>query len=357
MLFESLKIAHPLIEYNDEALKLVISLKEKFKDKVYDRNQIDEMLFENITQRRIVLTKKLLVFESFANIYSRSKISDSLFRILNVEFTPSQLLWSMKFTLKLYNDEISDEQLVKTRLYLDENFDFETYSLKQSDSSKLSNDINNTKKLEEGESDAIGYSDVGKCTSCGDCFSFINTELTKDLPVLSSSNNQTLSKVNVINISIEKSDAVELSAYKERLSSQQKEVQSLQDEKTRLENQKKRAEGILTLLKQFIKLKDFFTSNTWLCSFMLGFIQKVLDGSSRLDDTNFIKEIVCFYLQNEATILEGGYTSYSDFVFQEEDEPTTDEELYNKKIELIGEAFKHMEAHLYAKIQEILNDS
>eukprot|EP00340_Litonotus_pictus_P005549 CAMPEP_0170527818 /NCGR_PEP_ID=MMETSP0209-20121228/13299_1 /TAXON_ID=665100 ORGANISM="Litonotus pictus, Strain P1" /NCGR_SAMPLE_ID=MMETSP0209 /ASSEMBLY_ACC=CAM_ASM_000301 /LENGTH=614 /DNA_ID=CAMNT_0010818613 /DNA_START=98 /DNA_END=1942 /DNA_ORIENTATION=+ len=381
-LFEQMKVAHPLIEYNDEALKLVLNLKEKFhkQNTAFDKAQVDEMVFDNISARRIVLTKKLLVLESFNAIFRKSLVKESLenkesaeasldssdvkslynkkldsfkFVIEGNAFNLKELLWTLKFSVKLYNDDIDTASLLKTKKYLDQNFDFDNYCIKDS-----SNQISSIQDNQEISAE-VNKDKAHDCSSCENNLPIKSTETNTFINLEVSNCYEGLTSENVVNISIDKTKTeTSNNQYKEKLQVQQNEVKILQDQKSRLEDQKYKAESILGLLKQFVRMKDFYTNNKSLCSFYLDFIKRVNDGEKSFNDVEFIRDIVIFFVNKEENIVTGEYCDFEEYnISSEGTENLSPVEIQNLKIKYIDEAFAQMEAELYYQIQEVLNDN
>ena len=168
---EKIGISHPLYEYNDEALKLVAELREELskiqlkKDelKTADFSQFQNLMFNNIMQRRIVLTKKIVTFDAYNTIFRKMFVkvnhnnqSDNLnlsndlinnadnllFRLNNVDFTTRELLWTLKFASKLFNDKLTPQTLLSTKYYLDANFDYQKYTIKKEQNIRCISTIN-----------------------------------------------------------------------------------------------------------------------------------------------------------------------------------------------------------------------
>ena len=422
-----MKIAHPLFEYNDEALQLV----SKFKDIItsqgimQDKDKVEELFFENICQRRIVLTKKLLVLDAFNSLfrkyivfndnkkenedydpelYNVREIKDDefLFIIDSTKFSLKEILWTLKFTLKLHSDEFTKENILSTKKYLDKNFDFENYCIKdppevdKAESEEVeikpeSEKVEKVKENKESKEEDENYikSKNEECT-CGLNFTHSN----------SSNNNSTsnhpphpknYTSENVINLSIEKQDSMKevqksdsdvkrelqnevnnVSHYKEKLNCQHREVKVLQSEKAKLETQKSRAETVLALLKKFVAMKDCFNVNKDKFAFMKNFIERVVIGEEDFSDLIFIGEIVMHFQMNKEEILtkasveeyyepvETCSENFKDLIEEEETQEKKQEKynniMYERKVAVIEHTFKEMEAALYFQIQDILNE-
>jgi len=124
-IFEDAKIKHPLIDFNDDSLKLIIDLKDLLNNPEFDPTKLEETIFENILKRRILLSKKILILEKFLNIYKSAKISDNIYNIKGVKFDLKQFLWSLKFSSNSEEENVNEDSILKTRRYLDDHFDFE----------------------------------------------------------------------------------------------------------------------------------------------------------------------------------------------------------------------------------------
>jgi hypothetical protein len=389
-LFERLKIAHPLIEYNDEALKLVLSLKDRIKEPgvINNKAQVDELVFENICQRRLILTKKLLILDAFNNIFrttitkgnycnkitelNNNDLDSFCFEIEGIEFNLKQLFWTLKFSVKLYNDDLNPSSIIKTRKYLDENFDFDNYCIKSPQNSiELKNtSVQTYEKTCVEQNCTCGLnlqSNVIKLTGSstritnspknnnrGGCINLQQEKNYKSENVITLSLDSSHDKESKNLIS--NSENLEIEGYKERLIKQQQNVKILEDEKNRLESQKIRAETILGLLKNFVRLKDYYQNNRSKCAFMLSFVKSVREGENSFNDLRFIQDIVDFFLDQFENIQNGDYDDFEVIEFLVDEESLIDV-TYETKLGFIDESFAVMESELHYHIRDILNDN
>jgi len=92
-------------------------------------NPIDEKIFENICQRRIMLTKKLLIVERFSDLYEKCVVKDNdrVFVVKGKLLTLKEFLWSMKISANSQEENVTEESLLRTKLNLDKNFDYENH--------------------------------------------------------------------------------------------------------------------------------------------------------------------------------------------------------------------------------------
>jgi len=155
--FEQSKIRHPLIDFNDECIRSILEVRKflvtnqvKLQTPVVNsegvlvemENPIDEKIFENICQRRILLTKKLLILERFSELYEKCVVLkkkevnennevcdnvDNEFIVLGNRLTLKEFLWSMKISANSQEENVTEESLLRTKLHLDKNFDYENH--------------------------------------------------------------------------------------------------------------------------------------------------------------------------------------------------------------------------------------
>lgn len=139
--FEQCKIRHPLIDYNDECIRSILEVRKflltnqsKMQEPILNgegnvENPIDEKIFENISQRRILLTKKMLILERFSDLYGQcvNKDNDAEFLVKGNVLTLKEFLWSMKISANSQEENVTEESLLRTKLNLDKNFDYENH--------------------------------------------------------------------------------------------------------------------------------------------------------------------------------------------------------------------------------------
>lgn len=413
-LFERIEISHPLVEYNNEALELVLNLKNEFKRNVgllTDNNKIDEMVFDNICQRRVTLTKKLLILDNCCSLFKKYIINgreeikkfklnpkgmdtdEFRFNIDGSKFNLKEFCWTFKFAMKLFKaEEVNSDQMIKTKEYLDENFDFENYCLNDHSKNILNQEKHKEEvKKQDSKENKIsnhtlikGSDDILKCSCNHDCHSHDKDNLDEveddNKNELHFSNNENKLELkdpssfisqNVINLCINKSndleatqnENIELEGYKYRLNKQKQEVEVLQNEKSKLENQKQKAENILTLLKTFVQMKEYYWNNKSKFAFMLIFISEVKAGKTQFTDLNLIRNILDFYAENQEQINNWAYSDFDRAEYNEFNAETaeiidTEEENFNtnNKLKYIDDAFNKMESYLYVLVQAVLND-
>ena len=104
---------------------MIIELKERLNDPNFDVSKLDDTIFENILNRRILLSKKIMILEKFLAIYRKCKINDNLYDINGIKFNLKEFLWSLKFSSNSEGESVNEESVLKTRRYLDDYFDFE----------------------------------------------------------------------------------------------------------------------------------------------------------------------------------------------------------------------------------------
>ena len=176
-LFEIEKIRHPLIDFSQEALTLIVKLRDKLSDKKILYNDLEKLVFDNILERRLLLTQKFIILDKFYDMFNRCKndenekesevkclkINDTLVRI-------NHFLWCLKFTANFDGENITKEKLIVTKEYLDKNF-FEELNLKEANETHNNNDeINKTidskcENLDKNEENEF-YEDNNFCTHC-----------------------------------------------------------------------------------------------------------------------------------------------------------------------------------------------
>lgn len=308
--FEELNIAHPLIEYNEEALKLVLELRYKLKDvQICKRPEsIGDLIFENIQQRRIILTRKMLIMEGYNEIYTKCINEDGeTFTINDVKFSMKQFFWSLKFSCKLNNDVLSYENLLKTKEYLDENFDYETYQVK-------------TKSYRENA----------------------NLEIHKNEYEIDGSQNENnsmsrLQSQSIISINLNKKE----SSYR-TIDSTSAEVMKLKNEKNMLENKKLRTERVLEMLRKFVRLKENVLRNKKRYQFILFVMSKVKSGQIM----NISSE------GNVDDLIEG--LDYIEHVNDDELELNESDKRELDNFENAEELLKHMEKSIFDQVKDIL---
>lgn len=220
--FEQCKIRHPLIDFNDECIRSILELRKNLLNNpslIRQTNEnnigensdgnsidhpIDEKIFENICSRRILLTKKLWIVERFAEIYEKclDKENDNLFIVKGNKLTLKEFLWCMKISANSQEENITEDSLMRTKNYLDKNFDYENHIIytiprrmqkdniefdrKLKDESEIKNDKENSnlenKNADENELDNINDEESKTKTS-------LNYELEKYDFLLRLSNN------------------------------------------------------------------------------------------------------------------------------------------------------------------------
>jgi len=158
--FEEFKIRHPLIDYNDECIALIIDLKKQLINnrlseedikknlELLDRdgtatNFIDEQIFENLCNRRILLTKKLIIVERFVEYFNKYICKDdkneNKFKIKNEIFGLREFLWCLKISANLQEEGVDENMILKTKKVLDENFNYETRIIKENQTMRNDN--------------------------------------------------------------------------------------------------------------------------------------------------------------------------------------------------------------------------
>lgn len=386
-----LKISHPLMEFNDEALKLVLDLKSSLsKFTIFQKQNIDEELFDNISKRRIILTKKLLILEVFCTyfkkyiildedekrmypneLFNSKDISTYKFNINGTNFNLKELLWTLKFTIKLFNDDLKEDNVLSTRMYLDANFDFETYSIKNSENNKIiykneetdahiyignhkvevevenEDDYNKTLNKNEEEYQNIDEdeNENNSCT-CG-----LNiADKNKDFQYESSNLQENKFGFSINSNTENKS---EIDEKMNIIKTQEENVKSLVIEKKRLEDQKHKAEYVLWLIKNFCKVYDSFKKNNNNFGFIIAYIHQLEENDNSFD-FSFIKGIIDFYFENEEDILDGKFSDYNEYDLQMLEEYPEEERL-DYKMNLVKQTFAQIESFLFSEVQKIFD--
>ena len=149
-LFEREKIRHPLIDFSQEALKLIVNLRNNLTDKKVCMDNLDKLVFDNILERRLLLTQKFLLLDKFYEVFFQCKIDKEEkeidvkeLEINDVNLKVNHFLWCLKFTANFDGENITKDKLLVTKKYLDQNFFQE---LEQSESKILSNLKDNSSK-------------------------------------------------------------------------------------------------------------------------------------------------------------------------------------------------------------------
>lgn len=379
------------MEFNDEALKLVLDLKSSLsKFTIIQKQNIDEELFENISKRRIILTKKLLILEVFCTyfkkyiildedekrmypneLFNSKDISTYKFNINGTNFNLKELLWTLKFTIKLFNDDLKEDNVLSTRMYLDANFDFETYSIKNSENNKIiykneetdahiyignhkvevevenEDDYNKTLNKNEEEYQNIDEeeNENNSCT-CG-----LNiADKNKDLQYESSNLQENKFGFSINSNTENKS---EIDEKMNIIKTQEENVKSLVIEKKRLEDQKHKAEYVLWLIKNFCKVYDSFKKNNNNFGFIIAYIHQLEENDNSFD-FSFIKGIIDFYFENEEDILDGKFSDYNEYDLQMLEEYPEEERL-DYKMNLVKQTFAQIESFLFSEVQKIFD--
>lgn len=142
-LFEKNKIRHPLYDFNDEALKLIYDLRDRLNEckELSSIDGVDDVIFDNILKRRILLTQKFLILEKFHELYKQFKqknIEDDeeLFAIKDENFSVKQFLWCMKFSSNQYQENLTSDTMLTTKRYLDRHFDYDNHIIYECEKEK-----------------------------------------------------------------------------------------------------------------------------------------------------------------------------------------------------------------------------
>ena len=128
-LFNIYSVKSPLCEFKDESYKSMIKLKndmENKKEQIMQRlnsenseslmDEVNDILFKNIIERRCLLIKKILLTEKFFEIYTTSfeLMSDKKSCKINQEIIPiSEILNIFLLISHAYPDEINEKSFLK----------------------------------------------------------------------------------------------------------------------------------------------------------------------------------------------------------------------------------------------------
>jgi len=128
-LFEREKIRHPLIDFSQDALKLIVNLRNRLTQNEVNMLELDKVVFENILERRLLLTQKFILLDKFYELFFECKIDkeqdegDLMELSLNgMTIKVNHFLWCLKFAANFDGENINLEKLQITKLYLEKNF-------------------------------------------------------------------------------------------------------------------------------------------------------------------------------------------------------------------------------------------
>jgi len=271
-LFESEKIRHPLIDFNDQALQMIYELKNNFT-KIFGSedickehfeelggNKIEEIIFNNILARRVLLTQKILIMDKFSQIYNETKTNNkNIFKLKEgIEINLKQFLWCLKFSSNSQNENLSIDSLMKTKEYLDEHFDYEN---------NIIYDCGKKKQRMEKE--------------------FIDPELEVDLSELDRDLEVTFKNSD---ISLNPKDESKMNIPKNQSKRHTEEsLNRLKLEKEILEEQKSKTENILQMLRKFVSLKQNLANNKKKYKLALYLLSNIRQGDTSI--LNRIEEL------------------------------------------------------------------
>jgi hypothetical protein len=267
-LFESEKIRHPLIDFNDQALQMIFELKNNFtrifgtqdicKEHFEELggNKIEEIIFNNILARRVLLTQKILIMDKFSQIYNETKTNKkNIFKLKEgVEINLKQFLWCLKFSSNSQSENLSIDSLLKTKEYLDEHFDYENNIIYDCGKKKQ-----RTEKEEKEFIDPELEDDL--------------SELDRDLEVTFKNSDLSLSTEDKSKINIHKNQSKRHT---------EESLNRLRIEKEILEEQKSKTENILQMLKKFVSLKQNLTNNKKKYKLALYLLSNIRQGDSSI---------------------------------------------------------------------------
>jgi hypothetical protein len=315
-LYEANKIRHPLIDFNEEALKTILCLKIQLSDEsqTFTKMGIDDIIYENILQRRLYLTKKLFIMETFYNMYKQYRLEDEdTWEILDEKFNIKELLWCMKFSSNSVQEKVTSESVVRTKKYLDKHFDFEKHII-----------YNNEDYL---ESDKLCVDCKPKASLEIDMFNtgekhqgYVDHELENEMRELGILTDEGEQKRVVT----------------------QEEIDILKEEKAKLEMQKHKSEEVLVLLKRFVELKENMLTNKKKYKTIISILSKLRTGSLNLEDKDTVEEII-ENMENEDLNSENLITE------------TERDELEN--IENIEIVLNEIETGIMKQVKEIFNNN
>ena len=119
-IFESENIKHPLIDFEDEALRMKMLKREKLENSMMSPNDTKAYIFQYLLDKRILLSYKLILLENFFNMYNRYTIEGSNILVNGTNIKISQFLWCMRLSSNSQGDGVSIESVIRTKVYLDE---------------------------------------------------------------------------------------------------------------------------------------------------------------------------------------------------------------------------------------------
>jgi len=295
-LFEDSKIRHPLIDFNDDSLKMIINLKERLNDPNFDVTKLDETIFENILNRRVLLTKKIMILEKFLAIYRKSKINENEYNIKGMLFTKKQLLWSLKFSSNDEGENVSEDSVLRTRYYLDDYFDFEKaiiYSCPEQKKNAILEDLDNEVDLEdyfenyESAENNNASNSNNKGSNDNDEFvidncikeEFRNYDLENEMYENEKNTDLNISNRRKISNSVKKleketGDYLEITVKNPKKPCDE-DIEHLRNQKNELTAQKEKTEHVLQMLKKFLVLKENVLNNKKKYKFILYILTKV----------------------------------------------------------------------------------
>ena len=79
-----------------------------------------DTVFQSILDKRVVLTHKLLLLETFYELYDRYKVDENTVVADDIVFNIHQFLWCLKLSSNSHGKDISIDSIKKTKRYLDE---------------------------------------------------------------------------------------------------------------------------------------------------------------------------------------------------------------------------------------------
>ena len=279
--FEKNKIRHPLIDFNDDSLKLIIHLKESLNDPNFDTSKLEETIFENILNRRVLLSKKIIILEKYLAIYRNSKVSENEINIRGKKFSLKEFLWTLKFSSNSEGENIDENVVIKTKNYLDDYFDFDKaiiYSCPHEKKNALLEDLDQEIDLDNYynggiEQERKNYSDELVIDHCiGE--EFCNKELEDEINENEIKIQNTIEKKNKNRNLGKTSEYLEVTVKRPN-KPEEKDLDVLKSQKEELTQQKEKTENVLQMLKKFLILKENVMNNKKKYRFVLYIISKI----------------------------------------------------------------------------------
>ena len=116
-IFDTVDIRNPMLDFKEEAIKIESNTKKKIENSM-NQTEILKYVFENMDEKRLLLSKTLVMLEEFYSIYEKYKVDEYNVRIGEICIDIPKLLWCMRLSSKS-NGGFSLYSLLRTKRYLD----------------------------------------------------------------------------------------------------------------------------------------------------------------------------------------------------------------------------------------------